>query len=52
MFDDMIADMLSNKKRQPIVTVLFIRIRKLNISLVIITKSYFGIPKNIRLFKL
>ena len=38
-FDDMIADMLSNKKLDPVVTELFIRGRKLNISLVFITKS-------------
>ena len=37
--DDMIADMLSNKKLDPAVTELFIRGRKLNISLVFITKS-------------
>ena len=37
VFDDMIADMLSNKKLNPIVTELFIRGRKLNISLVFIT---------------
>ena len=40
VFDDMIADMLSNKKLNPIVTELFIRGRKLNISLVFITQSY------------
>ena len=45
----MIADMLSNKKLDPIVTELFIRGRKLNISLVFITQSYFTVPKNIRL---
>ena len=49
VFDDMIADMLSNNKRNPIVTELFIRGRKLNISLVFITQSYFSVPKNIRL---
>ena len=38
VFDDMIADMLSNKKLNPIVTELFIRRRKLNISLVFITQ--------------
>ena len=37
VFDYIIADMLSNKKRSPIVTELFIRGRKLNISLVFIT---------------
>ena len=45
----MIVDKLSNKKLNPIVTELFIRGRKLNISLVFITQSYFTIPKNIRL---
>ena len=49
VFDDMIADMFSNKKLNPIVTELFIRGRKLNISLVCITQSYFAVPKNIRL---
>ena len=48
-FDDMIADMLSNKKLNPIATDLFIRERKLNIFLVFITQSYFVVPKNIRL---
>ena len=45
----MITDMRSNKKLNPIVTELFIRSRKLNISLVFITESYFAVPKNIRL---
>ena len=45
----MIVDMLSNKTLNPIVTDLWIRGRKLNISLVFITKSYFAVPKNIRL---
>ena len=49
VFDDMIAKMLSNKKIDPIVTESFIRGRKLNISLVFITESYFAVPKNIRL---
>ena len=44
VFDDVITDMLS-----PIVTELFIRERKLNISLVFIMQSYFSVPKNIRL---
>ena len=48
VFDDMIADTLSNKTLNPIVTELFIRVRKLSISLVFITQSYFAIPKNIR----
>ena len=45
----MIADMLSNEKLNPVVTELFIRGRKLSISLVFITQSYFAVPKNIRL---
>ena len=46
----MIADMLSSDKiLNPTVTELFIRERKLNISLVFITQSYFPVPKNIRL---
>ena len=45
----MIADMLSNKKRNPIVIELIIRGRKLNISLAFITHSYFAVPKYIRL---
>ena len=49
VFDDMIANMLSNKKINPIVTELFISGRKLSISLVFITQSYFAVPKNIRL---
>ena len=44
-FDDMISDMLTNKKINPIVSQLFIRGRKLNISLAFITKSYFPVPK-------
>ena len=43
----MIAAMLSNKKLQPIVTELLIIGRKLNVSLVFITQSYFFVPKNI-----
>ena len=45
----MIAHMHSNKKPNPVVTELFIGGRKLNISLVFITQSYFSVPKNIRL---
>ena len=41
--------MLSNKKLSPILTALFIRGRKLNISLVFATQLYFAVPKNIRL---
>ena len=49
VFDDMIADMTNNKKLNSIVTKLFIRGRKLNISPVFITQSYFKVPKNGRL---
>ena len=49
VFNDMIADMLSNKKINPVVTVLFIRGRKLNIFLVFITQCYFALTKSIRL---
>ena len=45
----LIADMLSNKIFNPIVTELFTRARKLNISLAFITQPYFSLPKNIRL---
>ena len=49
VFDDMIADMINNKKLNSIVTELFIRDRKLNISLVFIMQSYFKVPKDVRL---
>ena len=49
VFDDMIADMINNKKLNSVVTELFIRDRKLNISLVFITQSYFKVPKDVRL---
>ena len=48
-FDDIIADMLSNKKLNPIVTELFIRGRKQSISFVFITQYYFAGLKNISL---
>ena len=49
VFDDMIADMTHNKKLNSIVTELFLRGRKLTISLVFITQSYFKVPKDVRL---
>ena len=49
VFDDMIADIIKNKKLNSIVTELFITGRKLNISLVFITQSYFKVPKDVRL---
>ena len=48
-FDDMIAHMINNKKLNPAVTELLIRDRKLNISIVFITQSYFKVPKDVRL---
>ena len=42
-FDDMISDMISNKKPNPVVTEIFIKDRKLYISLVLITHSYFTV---------
>ena len=49
VFDGMIVDMINIKKLNSIVTELFIRGRKLNISLVFITQSYFKVPKDVRL---
>ena len=49
VFHDMIGDMESNKTLSPIVTDLFLRGRKVNISLVFISKSYFKVPKTVRL---
>ena len=49
VFDDMIADIMKNKKFQVVIKELFIRCRKLNISLVFITQSYFSLPKDVRL---
>ena len=49
VFDDMIAVIMTNKKFQAIIKELFIRCRKLNISLVFISQSYFSVPKDVRL---
>ena len=49
VFDEMIADMINNKKLNSVITELFIRGRKLNIYLVFITRSYFKVPKYVRL---
>ena len=50
VFEDIIADMINKKKQlNPIVTELFIRGRKLNISIVFITQPYFKVPKDVRL---
>ena len=48
VFDDMIADIMTNKKFQAIIKELFIRCRKLNILLVFITQSCFSVPKDVR----
>ena len=47
IFDDMIADMINNKKLNPVATELFIRDRKLGISVAFITPSYFKVPKDV-----
>ena len=49
VFDAMIADIMTNKKFQAIIKKLFIRCRKINISLVFIAQSYFSVPKDVRL---
>ena len=49
VFDDMIADIMTNKKFQAIIKELFIRCRKVNISLAFITQSYFSVLKDVRL---
>ena len=48
VFVDMIADIINNKKLNSIVTELFIRCRKLNISLAFISQSFFKVPKDVR----
>ena len=50
VFDDMITDTVSNKNLNAIVTELFIRVIKLNISVVFVTESYSAVPKNVRRF--
>ena len=49
VFDDMIADIMSNKKIQAVVKVLFIRCRKLNVLLVFVTQPYFSVLNDARL---
>ena len=49
VFDDMIADIMTNKKFQTIIKELFFRCRKLDTSLVFITQSYFSVLKKVRL---
>ena len=50
VFDDMIADIMTNKKFQAIIKELIIRCRKLNISLLFIRQAYFFVPKEVRLY--
>ena len=49
VFNDRIADIMTNKKFQTIIKEPFIRCRKVIISLVFITQSYFSVPKDVRL---
>ena len=49
VFDDMVEDVMTNKTFQSIIKELFIRCRKINISLVFITQSYLSVPKDVRL---
>ena len=49
IFDEMIADIMTNKKFKTIIKELFIRCRKLNISFSFIIQSYFSVPKEVRL---
>ena len=49
VFHDMIADIINIKKLNPVITELYIRGRKLSISIVFIMQSYFKVPKDVRL---
>ena len=49
VFDNMIANIMSNKKFQAVMKELFIRYRKLNVSLLFISQSYFSVAKEFRL---
>ena len=49
VFDDIIADIVTNKRLHAIIKELFIRCRKLNILLFFVTQSYFPVPKYVRL---
>ena len=49
IFDDMISHVMSDKKAQQILKELFIRCRKLKISLCFLTQSYFSVPEDLRL---
>ena len=49
VFDDLVADMINTKRLNSIITELFIKGRKLNISLAFMTQSYVKVPKDVRL---
>ena len=49
VFDDMVADTISNKKLNQIITEPFLRGRRLNIFTIFIIQSYFQVPKDVRL---
>ena len=49
VFDDLVADMINSKRLNSIITELFIKGRKLNISLAFMTQSYVKVPKDVRL---
>ena len=49
VFDDMIADNMTNKIFQAMIKKLFITCRKLNISLAFVTQFYFSVPKEVTL---
>ena len=49
VFDDMTSHVMSDKKAQQVLKELFIRCKKLNISLCFLTQSYFSVPKDVRL---
>ena len=49
VFDDTVSHVMSNKKAQQVLKELFVRCRKLNISLCFLTQSYFSVPKDVRL---
>ena len=49
VFDNMIADIINNKKLNPVLTELFIRGKKLNIFIILITQLYFKVSKEVRL---
>ena len=50
VFDDIVADIMTSKKFQAMIKQLFIRCRKLNVSLVLMSPSYFSVPKGVRLY--